>query len=193
VTPATCKEQLLYEIHDPAAYLTPDTRADFSNVRITEVARDRVAVDGATGRPRPDALKVSLGYRDGYIGEGQISYAGAGSLDRARLAGTIVTERLGRIGIPSCDLRVDLIGVDALHGPRIPNGNGQPYEVRLRVAARTGTMADARWIGNEVEALYTNGPAGGGGATKATREVLSVASTLVPRALVPCAVRCEVY
>ena len=72
VTPATCKEQLLYEIHDPSAYITPDTVADFSQVRITEIAFDRVAVDGATGRPRPDTLKVSLGYLDGFIGEGQI-------------------------------------------------------------------------------------------------------------------------
>ena len=79
VTAATCKEQLLYEIHDPAAYVTPDTVADFSQVRVMEMAEDRVAVDGATGRPRPARLKVSLGYRDGYIGEGQISYAGAGA------------------------------------------------------------------------------------------------------------------
>ena len=80
VTPATCKEQLLYEIHDPAAYVTPDVVADFSRVRVTELAQDRVALDGAGGRPRPETLKVSLGFRDGYIGEGQISYAGAGAV-----------------------------------------------------------------------------------------------------------------
>ncbi len=94
VTPATCKEQLLYEIHDPSAYITPDTIADFSQVRISEIEFDRVAVDGATGRPRPDTLKVSLGYLDGFIGEGQISYAGSGALERARLALMVVKERL---------------------------------------------------------------------------------------------------
>ena len=191
VTTATCKEQLLYEIHDPSAYLTPDARADFSRVRVTDAGPDRVSVDGATGWPRPEALKVSVGCLDGYIGEGQISYAGAGAVDRARLAGTIVAERLRRMGVPADDIRTDLIGVDALHGARI-SGHTSPYEVRLRVAARRPTIADARRIGSEVESLYTNGPAGGGGATSATREVLSMSSTFVPRELVSCAVRCEV-
>ena len=99
VTAATCKEQLLYEIHDPSAYVTPDTVADFSRVTVTEVGRDRVAVDGATGRARPETLKVSLGYRDGYIGEGQISYAGSGAVSRARLAAAVARERLERSGI----------------------------------------------------------------------------------------------
>ncbi len=192
VTPATCKEQLLYEIHDPAAYMTPDAIADFSQVRITEIDCDRVAVDGATGRPRPGLLKVSLGYRDGYIGEGQISYAGSGALGRARLAACVVQQRLSDLGVRPDDVRYDLIGVDALHGERLSGANREPYEVRVRVAARTQSIDAARRIGNEVEALYTNGPAGGGGAAKSTREVLSVASTFVPRALVSCTVSCEV-
>lgn len=192
VTAATCKEQLLYEIHDPAAYLTPDAVADFSRVHITEIGTDRVAVDGATGRPRPDLLKVALGYRDGHVGEGQISYAGAGAVERARLAMSIVRQRLSQAGIRPEDLRCDLIGIDALHGEQLSPAHCQPYEVRLRIAARASSMEMARRIGNEVEALYTNGPAGGGGASKTTREVLSMASTFVPRALVRYSVRCEV-
>jgi hypothetical protein len=191
VTPATCKEQLLYEIHDPSAYETPDTVADFSRVRISEIGVDRILVDGATGRERPPTLKVSLSYRDGYIGEGQISYAGAGAVDRARLAESVLKQRLGRLGLGGDGLRSDLIGLNALHGAT-STGHCQPYEVRVRVAVRTSTLADARKVGNEVEALYTNGPAAGGGATKSTREVLSVVSTLVPRELVPWSVRCEV-
>src|SRR4029079_78829 len=116
VTAATCKEQLLYEIHDPSAYVTPDAIADFSGVTVTGVGDDRVAVDGATGRARPDALKVSLGYRDGYIGEGQISYAGSGAVRRATLAAAVARDRLERSGISRSDLRCDLIGVSALHG-----------------------------------------------------------------------------
>ncbi len=190
VTTATCKEQLLYEVHDPAAYVTPDAVADFSGVRVAELAADRVMVDGATGRARPDLLKVSLGYRDGYIGEGQISYAGAGAVARARLAGEIVMQRLRQ------PLRCDLIGCDALHGARLSNGGGaprcEPYEVRLRIIGRAATFEEAQRIGQEVEALYTNGPAGGGGASANTREVLSVASTFVPRALVPCTTQIQV-
>jgi len=191
VTPATCKEQLLYEIHDPAAYMTPDVVADFSRVRITELARDRVAVEGATGRPRPDTLKVSLGYRDGFIGEGQISYAGDGAVLRARLAAQIVRDRLHQLGFQPDDVRCDVIGVSALHGERLSAARPEPYEARVRVAARAASLPEALRVGNEVEALYTNGPAGGGGATKFTREVLSVASTFVPRSRVSCFVRRE--
>jgi Acyclic terpene utilisation family protein AtuA len=186
VTAATVKEQLLYEIQDPSAYLTPDVTADFTNVRVRTLERDRVLVEGGDGRPRPDTLKVSLGYRDGFIGEGQISYAGSGAVDRARLAMSIVAERLttAAVVVKPHDLRCDLIGVDALHGARLSAGYPPPYEVRLRVAGRTRTAKDATRIVNEVETLYTNGPAGGGGVTGSSREVLAVASTFVPRELV---------
>jgi len=192
VTTATCKEQLLYEIHDPAAYITPDVVADFSRVRFSEMAPDRVAADGATGRQRPDLLKVSLGYRDGYVGEGQISYAGTGAVARARLAGRIVVDRLRDAGISQSDLRCELIGVDAIHGGRLSNVPTDSYETRLRVAARVASLEAARHIGNEVEGLYTNGPAGGAGAVKTAREALSIASTYVPRDLVTCSVHIEV-
>ncbi len=191
VTPATCKEQLLYELHDPAAYVTPDVVADFSGVRVHEAGPDRVAVDGATGKARPDTLKVSLACRDGFIGEGQISYAGSGSAERAKLAADVVVHRLRRMNVATSEVRVDLIGVNALHGSRLADAV-RPYEVRLRVAARTNTLAAAHAVANEVESLYTNGPAGGGGATKSAREVVSLMSTYIPRELVRCDVRLEV-
>jgi hypothetical protein len=190
VTAATCKEQLLYEIHDPAAYLTPDVVADFGRVSIEEIGPDRVAVRGARGRPRPETLKVSLGYRDGFVGEGQMSYAGPNAVARGRLAGDVVRERLEIIGLPVDELRTDLIGVDSLFSQaNVPRP--EPFEVRLRVTARTRTLADARRVGSEVEALYTNGPAGGGGATTSAREVLAVASTFVPPGAVTTAVTFE--
>jgi hypothetical protein len=192
ITTATCKEQLLYEIHDPAAYVTPDVVADFTHVSVEDAGCDRVSVDGAAGRPRPDALKISLGYRDGYIGEGLISYAGPGAVERARLAGRIVAERLRLAGVDAGDVRCDLIGIDALHGRASSRPACEPYEVRLRVVGRTTTVSDAERIGQEVESLYTNGPAGGAGVTKATRAVLSVASTFVPRDRVRTDVRIEV-
>jgi len=188
VTTATCKEQLLYEIQDPAAYVTPDVVADFSQVRMREVGRDRVLVEGADGRPRPATLKVSLGYFDGFIGEGQISYAGSGAVERARLAMEIVAERLRLTGLAADEIRFDLIGVNAVHGPRVSASHADPYEVRLRVAGRVRTLKEAVRVGNEVETLYTNGPSGGGGVTRSTREVLAVASTFVPREQVRCAV-----
>ena len=183
VTAATCKEQLLYEIQDPSAYLTPDVVADFRQVEIVELGPDRVQVSGATGRPRPDTLKVSLGYRDGFIGEGQISYAGPGAVERGRLALAVVAERLQLIGLVPDRARFELIGVDALAGTAAAM-TAPPAEVRARVVAHTATLGEARRVANEVEALYTNGPAGGGGVTKSAREVLAIVSTFVARDLV---------
>lgn len=181
VSLATCKEQLLYEILDPAAYLQADVVADFRSVRLAEVGPDRVAVSGGDGHPRPATLKVSIGHDDGIIGEGQISYAGPGALDRARLAADIIRERFEIIGLDHSDARFEFIGIDAV--TRTGRAS-DPCEVRLRVAVRTVTPAQARQVGAEVEALYTNGPAGGGGVTRATRKVVGIASTLVPADLI---------
>jgi len=184
VTAATCKEQLLYEIHDPRSYFTPDVIADFSQVVITEVAPDRVAISGGNGRARPATLKTTLGYVDSYVGEGQISYAGPGALARGQLALDIVRERLAITGVQTGEVRYDLIGVNAIHGAKLSSVANEPYEVRARVTGRTGSLREAVRIGNEVETLYTCGPAGGGGATKSAREVIAVLSMLLPRELV---------
>ena len=192
VTLATCKEQLLYEIHDPTAYLTPDATADLSGVTLTEAGPDRVLVRGGAGRARPERLKASMGCRDGFIGEGQISYAGPDAAARGRLALEVVVRRLELAGVAAEEIRCDLIGLDAIPGPRPPAADARPSEVRARVAARTSTHRDAVRIGNEVEALYTNGPAAGGGVTKSAREVIAMFSALVPRDLARPVVHYEV-
>lgn len=176
----TCAEQLLYEVHDPAHYVTPDCVLDMTEVVLEEEGRDRIRVTGAGARPRTGSYKVSVGYLDGYIGEGQISYAGPNAVARARLAGEVVRERLALRGFAYADLRIDLIGVDSLHGPG--EGRPEPYEVRVRVAGRSADARAARAIGEEVETLLTNGPGGGGGAFQQTREILAVQSVLLPRA-----------
>jgi hypothetical protein len=104
---------------------------------------------------------------------------------RGRLALDIVRERLVITGVDVSELRFDLIGVDSLYGST-PGGNGgsEPFEVRARVTGRTASRSEAIRIGNEVETLYTNGPAGGGGVTKSAREVVAVQSVLLPRDLV---------
>ena len=178
VSRATCTEQLIYEVHDPAAYLTPDVTADFSQVSFVDEGVDRVRAQGADGRGRPSQLKVSVGYLDGWIGEGQMSYGGPGAVARAQLARDVVLKRLELIGVNMQDVRAELIGIDSLHGPR---NSVEPWEVRLRVAARCEERSDAVRIGNEVETLYTNGPSGGGGASKSLRQVVAVASLLLPR------------
>jgi hypothetical protein len=180
ITLATTKEQLLYEVTDPNGYLTPDVTADFTTVRLEARGRDAVAVRGARGRARPGTLKVSVGYLAGFMGEGEIGYAGRNAVERARLAADIVRERLGStLG----ELRIDLIGSTSLHG-RTFDERARPYEVRLRVAARAADADRARLVGEEVEALYTNGPAGGGGVRTSVTEQVGIVSTLVPRSAV---------
>ena len=181
VSRATCTEQMIYEVHDPAAYLTPDVTADFSQVSFVEEGVDRVRAQGAGGRARPEQLKVSVGYLDGWIGEGQMSYGGPGAVARAELARDIVLKRLELMGVKIQDIRAELIGMDSLHGPR---SHVEPWEVRLRVAARCEDRSEAVRVGNEVETLYTNGPSGGGGASKSLRQVVAVASLLLPRSAV---------
>lgn len=178
----TCTEQMLYEIHDPANYITPDVVADFSKVQFLEKGKDVVEAKGAGGKQKPQTLKVSLGYKDCVIGDGEISYGGPGAYERAKLAGEIVVDRLKLRNIEFEELKVDLIGVNSLYwGAGYRQPETMPTEIRLRVSARAKDRATAARVGEEVEALYTNGPAGGCGATKGIREIVSVASIVIDR------------
>ena len=180
-------EQLLYEVHDPAAYLTPDVVADLSDARVTELGPDRVRLDGVRGHPRPATLKVNICHENGWLAEGEISYAGPRAESRARLAADVLRERLADCGSV---LRVDLIGVASLFcddtGRRMAaTPHGDARDVRLRIAMNHTDRAQAERLGREVTALYTCGPAGGGGVRTSLRPRLGTLSCLVPRAQVP--------
>lgn len=181
----TCREQLLYEVHDPHAYITPDVTADFSRVEFAAEAPGRVRVTGASGAPRPADLKVSLGFRGGWTGEGQISYAGPRAEERARLAADVVVERLQSVhGITADALTVELIGTgSAFRGaPGARGGTDVTVpEVRLRVSGVLETWDQAEAVRWEVESLYTNGPAGGGGARGTAAEVVAIRAASLPR------------
>lgn len=179
VNTATCTEQMLYEIHDPANYFTPDCIADFSKVEFQELGKDRIAFKGGNGKQATDTFKVSVGYRNGFLGEGEISYGGANCLKRAELAIEIIKKRLE--GKELSDLRLELIGVNSINPINGSDLLLEPSEVRVRVAGKSSFAAIARQIGLEVEALYTNGPAGGGGATQHLSEQISIASVLLPK------------
>ncbi|MFN0318030.1 MAG: acyclic terpene utilization AtuA family protein [Burkholderiales bacterium] len=177
---ATAKEQLLYEVTNPSAYVTPDVVADFTGVKLEQIGKDRIRVSGGRGQARTPTYKASIGYHAGYRGEGEISYAGENAMARAQLAGRVIDERL-REDFPG--LRLDYIGHSSLHRKSF-NPAAQPYEVRFRAAAIAPTRAAAERVGEEVEALYTNGPSGGGGARKIVTEVIGILSCLLPRELV---------
>ncbi len=185
VTEATVKEQLLYELHDPGAYLTPDVTADIREARVERVAPDRVALEGVRGHARPESLKVTAFFEGGWFAEGEISYAGPGAERRARLAADVLAKRLSHL-----KLRVDLIGVASLFADdagrqlgALPVGDAR--DVRLRVAAVHAERDAAARLGEEVTALYTCGPAGGGGVRTGLRQRLSTTSCFVPRESVP--------
>lgn len=179
VTPATCKEQLLYEVHDPLEYLTPNVIADFSSISFKEIEKDKVEVSGASGKPLTGKLKVSVGYHDGYMADTQISYGGSYALERAKLAIEIIKERIQSIDFDVEDILFDLIGVDSLFKEKI--ANMPPTEVRLRVAAKTKGRKEAVQLVNEVETLYTNGPAAGGGVSKTVTEIVAIQSVLIDK------------
>lgn len=178
----TVKEQLLYEVHDPARYLTPDVVADLSQAHVEELGRDRVALRGITGHARPAELKVNVCYHGGWLAEAEISYAGVQAEARARLAADIVNRRLGA----ALRLRADLIGavsiLDNDEGAlRQARTAGHARDVRLRVAGEHANRAVAERVLREVTALYTCGPAGGGGVRTALRPRLNMVSCTIPR------------
>lgn len=181
----TVKEQLLYEVVNPHEYFTPDVIANFTSVKLKEVGKDRVEVTGGNGKAKPSTYKVSVGYKAFYLGEGEISYAGQSAVERAKLAGDIIKKRFSDGLVASdqsiTDLRVDYIGLSSVHRTNFQSTLANPYEIRLRVAGKAQTPTDAALIGEEVEALYTNGPAGGGGVRKLVNEVVGIVSTLIER------------
>jgi Acyclic terpene utilisation family protein AtuA len=182
----TVKEQLLYELHDPAAYLTPDVVADISHASVQALAPNTVRLQGVRGHARPSTLKVNVFHGHGWLAEGEISYAGRGAEARARLAADVLRQRLAGMGT----LRVDLLGVASVLGDDAgrwlaerPPGHAQ--DVRLRVAMNHPERTVAERLAREVTALYTCGPAGGGGVRTNLRARLGTVSCALPRDLVP--------
>lgn len=182
----TVTEQLLYELHDPTAYLTPDVVADIGEAEVTQVGPDRVRVTGVRGHARPPTLKATLCYEGGWLAEGEISYAGPNADRRARLAAEIVRDRLRLLGHEALPLRADLIGVASVLADDAGDwwqGHEAPPrdDVRLRLAAGCATREQADIVLREVLALYTCGPAGGGGVRTQATPRLASDSCFVPR------------
>lgn len=183
VSEETCKEQLLYEIHDPANYITPDVVVDVSKARLTNIGKDRVRLDDVYGKPRPDQLKLCIGYSAGYKIEGYLPFAWPDALDKARYAAEIIKKRLARKRLKAEEFRVDFLGVNALHGPLAPIPAEEPNEVVMRIAIRTKDKKEAQKLAPEIAPLQLNGPPGScffGGRPKVS-EIIALWPTLIPR------------
>ena len=176
----TVKEQLLYEVHDPERYLTPDVTADFSTVSVTAAGKDRIRVGGAGGAPRPERLKVTVAFDGGWLAEAGVSYAGEGAQERAAMAGEIVTERMRRVHGTNAPVRVDRIGVHSLHATALDSPT-DTRDVRLRCAMRASSRGEAELLLWEVESLLCCGPSAGGGYRGAVTPSVITYSTSIDR------------
>jgi hypothetical protein len=189
VTSWTVKEHLVYEVHDPRNYMMADGVSDFTGCRITEVGRDRVHVTGFKGRPRPDTLKLCLGYEDGWIGESEISVCWPDAYEKAVFCDRFLRGRFEELKLPIQDIRVDFIGLNSIHGPLapLPKNLDEINEIRIRVAVRTTSRDHANVVRREVTHLWTHGPVGTTAVISppAPRQVISLWPTLIPRELVP--------
>lgn len=194
VSVATCKEQLLYEVQDPAHYYCPDVVADLTKVTFKQVGENEVEViiDDA-GLPKTPTLKALIGLREGWIAEEMVLFAGPGAMNRAELTKHILEERFKKIELKSDEIRTDYVGLSAVHRESTPPPACEPYEVVLRIAVKAKTREEAAKLGIEVDALAVNGTAGIGkwgthSPGTRIRPIVGLNSALVPREAVPFAV-----
>ena len=184
---AAVTEQLLYELGDPANYLTPDVVADLTEVEVEEVGENRVRVTGARGRPRTDSLKVSIAFHDGYRAEGTLVYAWPDAAAKARAAERVLRERIERLGLRFDEIRVELVGWDSTHGHLAGPPPPDLPEVQLRIAVRGPHREDVDRFTREIAPLVLAGPpsvTGFAGGRPRTREVMAFWPALVAREVV---------
>lgn len=189
VTVQTVSEQLIYEILDPTNYLTADSTADVSQIRLEQVGPDRVHVSGVTGKPRPATLKVNMGYRAGFVGEAQFTYTWPQAYAKAQAGIRFLEERLDQAGFHYDEKRIEYLGRNSMFAPSLIPEPDDPEldEIVVRWAARCPTEADARMVFTESVPLYNNGPAGlsGIGTRPPIKELFALWPCLIPRELVP--------
>ena len=177
----SCTLQLLYEVHDPAAYVTPDAVLDFTDVAFEQVAQNRVAVSGMRASARPERLKV-IGFlaRRGLIADIELAYSGTGALGRAQLAADVLRTRLPReLGV--ADFIVDLVGVNSVLGAGALPLRCEPPELRVHVSAQCADAELAQAVEDEVYALTISGPAGGGSVRSERRGRVESITGFLPR------------
>ncbi len=191
----TLREQLLYEVHDPRHYMTPDVVVDMTTLRMEEFGPDQVRVTGATGRPAPDTLKIVAGYEDGVMGQAMIGYAWPDALAKARAAAQIIQQQMVEIGLKSEETVIEYLGYNSIHGPLAdPAHIDDLNEVYLRIAVRCADKKEAAKLGRLFPPLALSGPPfiGGAGGMMEPRGLLGIWLTLAPRALIEEYVRVSV-
>lgn len=183
----TLREQLLYEVHDPTHYLTPDVDVNMTSLTLEEIGTDLVRVSGATGRPAPAMLKIVAGYEDGYMGSAMIGYAWPDALAKARLAAQIIQQQMTEVGLKPQEILIEYLGYNSIHGPLAsPEHTADLNEVYLRIAVRCSSKREASLLGRLLPPLGLSGPPfiGGAGGMAEPRALLGIWPTLAPRTLI---------
>lgn len=186
ISEQSVKEQFLYEVHDPANYITPDVVVDISRATLAQIGADRVRVGNVHGKKRPDMLKLSMGYHAGYKVAAMLSFAWPDAYEKAQYAADILMKKMKRKGLKAEEIRIDYIGLNALHldvADMDPDRIKDLNEVVLRIAVRTLTKEEAYKLVPEVSPLQLNGPPGAsffGGRAK-VQEVIGLWPARIPR------------
>lgn len=177
-----CTLQLLYEVHDPSRYLTPDLGLDFTSIRFEELSENTVRVAGARPAGRPSSLKAVGFYREpGAVADVEVGFAGSGALKRAQRARELLSHRLSTLQV---DFIVDIVGVDSILGAVGPPTAAMPTEVRVHTSARCPSAEEAQAVEDEVFGLTLTGPAGGSALRSERRPRVEVLSGTIDRSLV---------
>ncbi|GLC27319.1 acyclic terpene utilization AtuA family protein [Roseisolibacter agri] len=180
-------EQLVYEMGDPHAYITPDVVADFTSIRLEEVGPDRVRVHGITGKPATDKLKVSIAYRFGWKAVGTLVYSWPDAMEKAQLADRVLRERLDRLGLKFDEVLTEFVGASATHGPLAGAPAADLPEVQLRVGVRGTDRASVERFTREIAPLVLNGPpsvTGFAGGRPKVEEIVAYWPALVDKTVV---------
>ena len=180
--PVTCTLQLLYEVHDPSRYATPDLVLDFSGIRFEALGHNRVRMHGARSLGPPPTLKVA-GFLElpGFIADCEIGFAGTGAHLRAACAAETLRLRLS--DWPAEDLAIDVMGIDSVLRAGSLRG-GIPAELRVHVSARCMDAQMAQIVEDEIYALTLSGPAGGCSVRSERRNRIEVLDGFIDPALV---------
>jgi hypothetical protein len=197
VTFDTVREQLLYEVHDPAAYLNPDVTADFTSLAVTDLGGDRVRVSGTRGAPPPATYKGLVCTPAGWAGEAKVAYPWPDAEAKARAALRFIRTRAEQAGLAIEEWREELFGVNAYGGPTVDVPDGwDPPEVIGRLAWRAADAETAGKVARDVGVLGLSGPPTitGTGRTRdgGPTQLLAVEPFPVDRALVDAQVRVDV-
>jgi hypothetical protein len=183
----TLREQLLYEVHDPRHYMTPDVDVDMTTLRMEEIGLDEVRVIGAKGRPAPEMLKIVAGYEDGVMGQAMLGYAWPDALAKAQLAAEIIQQQMIEVDLKTEEIVIEYIGYDSIHGPLAdPTRAKDLNEVYLRIAVRCADKKEAAKLGRLFPPLALSGPPfiGGAGGMIEPRGLLGIWPTLAPRTVI---------